>query len=214
MATAAETVNSPFTAFSFDVVLTLAAPISGVGQPVCQGSFSECDGLSIDMEPKSVVQGGATDSVTHLMGQAKAGQITLRRGMTSTADLWAWMAAATQPGRAATCDGQITVLSAAQEVQARFLLTGCLPVRLHGPALNAQTGMIAVEELGLAVGRLTLAGAEPTGGLGVSVGIGIGISAGAQVSGGLGLSGSLGGTFSGSASISASASASVSGGFG
>jgi phage tail-like protein len=216
MAASAETVISPFTAFSFDVVLTLASPISGIGQPVCQGAFSECDGLQIDLEPKSVVQGGATDSVTHLVGQTRAGQITLRRGMTTTADLWAWMAAASRPGRPVSCDGQITMLSAAREVQARFVLTGCLPVRLRGPALNAQTGLVAVEELGLAVGHLALAGAEPAAGVGVSAGIGIGfsggVSAGAQVSGGLGLSASLGGTFSGSASVSASAS--ISGGFG
>jgi phage tail-like protein len=212
----AETVDSPFTAFSFEVILTLATPVAGVGQPVCQGAFSECDGLQIDMEPKSVIQGGATDSVTHLMGQTRVGQLTLRRGMTSTPDLWAWMAAASVPGSAMQCDGQITMLNAAGEVQARFVLTGCLPTRLRGPALNAQTGMIAVEELGLAVGRLTLAGAggPSAGSAGIGVGISAGFSAGisgsAQVSGGLGLSGQLGGTLS----ASASASVSVGAGFG
>jgi phage tail-like protein len=207
MAASAETIDSPFTAFSFEVTLTLATPVAGVGQPVCQGAFSECDGLQLEMEPKSVVQGGATDSVTHLVGQTRAGQLTLRRGMTTTADLWAWMAAVAVPGRALGCDGEIAMLSAAGEVQARFELTGCLPIRLRGPALNAQSGMIAVEELTLAVGHLALAGASPSGGLsvtaGVSVGLGAGISAGAQVSGGLGLSGQLGGTFSASAAVGA-----------
>jgi phage tail-like protein len=224
MSAASETVVNPFTAFSFDVVLSLAAPVPGVGQPVCQGAFAECDGLQIDMEPKSVVQGGVTDAVTHLMGHTRAGQLTLRRGMTSTPDLWAWMAAAGVPGTQITADGQIKMIDGAGVVQARFLLTGCLPVRLRGPSLNAQTGLVAIEELGLAVGQLTLAGATPAAGslfgaritAGASISVGTGFSAGAQVSGGLGLSGQLGGTFSGSASgaASAAAPASFGGGFG
>lgn len=202
MAASAETVDGPFTAFSFDVVLTLASPLPGVGQPVCQGSFCECDGLQLDLEPKTVVQGGVNDAVTHLIGQTRPGQLTLRRGMTSTPDLWAWMAAVGVPGRQVTADGRITMLDAAHEVQATFLLSGCLPTRLRGPALNAQTGLLALEEVGLAVGHLELAGAAPGGGLGQSVGIGASFSLGAsaQVSGGLGLSGQLGGTVSGSAS--------------
>jgi len=67
-----------------------------------------------------------------------------------------------------------------------------LPIRLRGPALHAQNGLIAVEELALAVGRLTQAGAAPGGGPDLAAGI----SGGAQISGGLGLSGQLGGTFS------------------
>jgi hypothetical protein len=103
------------------------------------------------------------------------------------------------------------MIGADQQVQARFLLSGCLPVRLRGPSLNAHTGMLAIEELGLAVGHLALASAG--NGLGVSVGLSAGFgvgasagfglaagaSAGVQVSGGLGLSGQLGGTFSASA---------------
>ncbi|HEV7758356.1 MAG TPA: phage tail protein [Acidimicrobiales bacterium] len=215
----------PFTAFNFEVVLGLVAPVPGVGSPVCEGAFSECDGLQLELEPKTVVQGGATDAVTQLMGQGRAGQLTLRRGMTARADLWAWMAAASVPGRDVRADGRIVLYDAAHEVQATFLLSGCLPVRVRGPGLNAQTGLVAVEELGLAVGHLALAGGGAAGGLtigagvvasagvslsagagafaGVGGGVGAGAFAGAQVSGGIGLSGQLGGTVSGSASASA-----------
>lgn len=208
----AETIDPPFTSFNFEVVLTLTEPLPGVGSPVCQGAFAECDGLQLDLEPKSVVQGGATDSVTHLVGQTRPGQLTLRRGMTTTPDLWAWMAGAGVPGQAVTADGIITMYDAARTKQAAFVVSGCLPVRLRGPALNAQTGLVAVEELGLAVGHLALEVAGGGIGLGLSIGfsagvstgasagIGVAIGGGAQVSGGLGLSGSLGGTVSGSAS--------------
>lgn len=213
MAVSAETVDPPFTAFSFEVALTLATPVPGVGEPVCRGAFAECDGLSLELEPKSVEAGGTNDSVTQLTGRTRPGQVTLRRGMTTTPDLWAWMAAAGVPGRPRTADGLITMIGPDHEVQATFVLSGCLPVRLRGPALNAQTGLLAIEELGLAVGRLALAGASPEGGLGLSAGFdasfgfsaGGSAGAGAQVSGGLGLSGQLGGTLSASASASAGA---------
>jgi phage tail-like protein len=201
-----ETVNAPFTAFSFEVVLTLAEPLDGVGDPVCQGAFAECDGIEMSIEPKSVVAGGATDVQVHLTGPTRYGQLTLRRGMTTTPDLWAWMAAVTVPGRAVTADGQITLYDGAHQPQASFALAGCLPVRLRGPALHAQTGLVAIEELGLAVGHLALVPAG--GGIGAGIGVGIGVSAGVsigggvQVSGGLGLSGSLGGTFGASAGAS------------
>jgi phage tail-like protein len=189
---------------------------------VCEGAFSECDGLQLELEPKTVTQGGATNAVTHLIGQSRPGQLTLRRGMTASADLWAWMAAVGVPGKDLRADGRVVMYDAARQVQATFLLSGCLPVRLRGPALNAQSGIIAVEELGLAVGQLALDGGAGAG-FGLSVGAGVsasagvsfsagagagatagagafaGASAGAQVSGGLGLSGQLGGTVSASA---------------
>jgi phage tail-like protein len=222
MAAVAETIDAPFTAFSFEVVLDLTDAIDGVDDPVCQGAFSECDGLEMSIEPKSVTAGGQTDFQTQLVGPTRYGQITLRRGMTTTADLWAWMLAVTRPGRAVTADGQITMIDGAGETQTTFLLEGCLPVRLRGPALNAQTGLVAVEELGLAVGRLTRSDGNGGGGFGIganasiggsiaggvsasasgafATGLGGSASAGLAVSGGLGLSGELGGTFSAGAS--------------
>jgi phage tail-like protein len=204
-----ETVEDPFTAFAFEVILALAVPVPGVSDPVCHGAFSECDGLEISIEPKSVADGGANTFRTHLVGPARYGQLTLRRGMTSNGDLWAWMAAVRVPGRDTSAHGTITMRDGTGRAFTSFTLEGCLPTRVRGPALNAQTGLVAVEELGLVVGRLTLgAGGAVGAGLGIGVGVGfsasIGASAGAgvsaQVSGGLGLSGQLGGTFSAGAS--------------
>lgn len=188
MAASSETVDAPFTAFAFEIVLTLVTPVASIGDPVCQGAFSECDGLALDMDPRTVVEGGANDSQTHLVTTIRPGQLTMRRGMTTTSDLWAWMAAAAVTGHDVRADGQLTMLDGKRDVQARFTLTGCLPVRVRGPALNAQTGLVAVEELGLAVGRLTLEGGDDPPAAAASIG--------GRISGGLGLSGQLGGTLS------------------
>ena len=44
---------------------------------------------------------------------------------------------------------------------ATFLLTGCLPAKLKAPALNAESGLVAIEELEVAYEMLT--GQKPPG---------------------------------------------------
>ena len=39
----------------------------------------------------------------------------------------------------------------------RFALTGCLPLKLKAPALNAQDGLVAIEEMQVAYETLDLA---------------------------------------------------------
>ncbi len=214
---AADVLEPPFSAFRFDVELTVRSPLRGIGSPVCRGAFAECDGIEIAIEPKTMTPGGYTTRQSHRVGPPKFGQITLRRGMDSAHDLWAWMSAATVPGRDLRADGRIALQSPAGEVNAVFVVEGCLPVRAKGPSLHAQNGQIAMEELGLAVERLYLDGTLSVGrgayGVDASVGlsasfdlsdggsVGVNATAGLQVSGGEGLSGSLGGVVSGSAGI-------------
>lgn len=160
---AADVLEAPFSAFRFDVELTVRSALRGIGSPVCRGAFAECDGIEIAIEPKTMTPGGYTTRQSHRVGPPKFGQITLRRGMDSAHDLWAWMSAATVPGRDLRADGRIALQSPAGEVNAVFVVEGCLPVRAKGPSLHAQNGQIAMEELGLAVERLYLDGTLSVG---------------------------------------------------
>jgi phage tail-like protein len=52
------------------------------------------------------------------------------------------------PAGALRASAEIVMLAAdGATEQARFLLTGCLPVKLKAPALNARDGLIAIEEM-------------------------------------------------------------------
>src|SRR5205085_11006477 len=88
------TVEPPFTAFRFEVVLNLDTPLPGVTDPVCNAAFAECDGLEMTMEPKAVREGGNNQEQIHLIGSVSYGQLTLKRGMTANLQLWSWFAAA------------------------------------------------------------------------------------------------------------------------
>lgn len=147
-----ETVNYPFTAFNFAVEIN----VPGVTSRVCNASFAECDGLEMNMEVKTIREGGNNARQIRLTGPINYGQLTLKRGMTSSFDLWDWFASLQQyPGLRA--DAEVVLFSADhQSVRARFLLERCVPVKLKAPPLNARDGMVAIEELQLAYEVLTL----------------------------------------------------------
>ena len=76
----------PFTTFNFKVNLRL----SEGGAEVCAAEFSECDGLEMSLEPKSIREGGNNGQQIHLAGAISYGQLSLKRGMTDNFDLWNW----------------------------------------------------------------------------------------------------------------------------
>lgn len=189
----------PFTAFRFEVVLDLASPIGGITNPLCDAAFAECDGLEMTMEPKTIESGGVNDRQIHLIGPVKFSQLTLKRGMTTTLDLWTWLALTAQ-GTVAPASGTVTMWDTDSTPVIEFALQGCLPVRMRAPSLNAREGLVAVEELALVYQTMSVKLAGP-GGLGVSAGSSAGVSAGFSASASAGVSASV------------TAGVSVSGGF-
>jgi phage tail-like protein len=175
--------DQPFVAFRFEVVLDLDTPTSGLASPLCDAAFAECDGLELTMQTKTLEVGGVNDRQIHLIGPVTSGQLTLKRGMTNNLQLWQWFAQGTKPGSVLTAHGTITVWDAEGTPGLEVTLTGCLPVRMRAPSLNARAeGGVAVEELGLVYEKLDIG--APGGGFGLSVGIGAsaGLSVGASVS--------------------------------
>ena len=144
---------TPFTAFNFSVEIVP----DGASSPLVSAAFSDCDGLELTMEVKTIREGGSNDRQVRLAGPAAFGQLTLKRGMsTDSFELWNWMTdCIANPGKRAQAT---VVLFAADGVteRARVLLQRCLPVKLKAPALNAREGGIAVEELQLAYERFTV----------------------------------------------------------
>lgn len=147
-----ETVIYPFVSFNFEVLIN----VGGVSDMVCSAAFSECDGLEMSMEVKTIREGGNNGKQIRLSGPTNFGQVTLKRGMTANFDLWDWFKTMlTNPGLRA--DAQVVLFSPdRQEERARFVLTRCLPIKLKAPALNAKDGMVAIEEFQLAYESLAL----------------------------------------------------------
>ncbi|NTU86268.1 MAG: phage tail protein [Chloroflexales bacterium] len=142
----------PFTSFNFAVEINVA----GVSPKVCNAAFAECDGLEMTMEVKTIREGGNNGQQIRLSGPASYGQLSLKRGMTGSFDLWNWFSQVLYDP-ALRADAHVVVLSADSARQrARFLLRRCVPVKLKAPALNAKDGVIAIEELALAYESLVM----------------------------------------------------------
>ncbi len=144
----------PFVAFSFSV--EISAP--GASSSLCAAAFSECDGLEVGMEVKTIREGGNNMSQVRLAGPTVLGTLTLKRGMSSNFDLWTWVSAAlANPGL--RYDASVVVTSPQNGTTlAHFVLARCLPQKLKAPPLNAKDGGVAIEELQVAYESLTFRG--------------------------------------------------------
>ena len=147
-----EQIPYPFTAFNFGVEIR----VDGIPGQVCDAAFQECDGLEMTMDVKTIREGGNNGKEIRLTGPFKFGQVTMKRGMTATFDLWKWFnLMLTNPSLRA--DAEVVIFADdGQTERARFVLSRCVPVKLKSPPLNAKDGGVAIEEFQLAYEMLNL----------------------------------------------------------
>jgi phage tail-like protein len=142
----------PFSAFNFEVQIEV--PGLG-GTALCEGQFSECDGLEVNMDVKTIREGGNNTAQVRLIGAVNYGTLTLKRGMTSrSVDLWDWFdaqqhATPRELRNDYRANATIVLKTPAKKESARFVLRRCLLTKLKAPALNAKDGIVAIEELQL-----------------------------------------------------------------
>jgi phage tail-like protein len=161
----------PFTNFNFSIEIN----VPGVSPQVCSASFSECDGLEMTQDVKTIREGGNNGKQIRLAGPVSYSQLTLKRGMTANLELWDWFSA-TLRDPSLRADAEVVVLAPdGQTERARFVLTRCIPTKLKAPPLNAREGGVAIEEMQLAYESLSL---KAPGGGGLSLGISLGVSIG------------------------------------
>jgi phage tail-like protein len=148
----------PIMNFNFDVEVS----VEGVATRVCNAAFAECDGLDMTLEIKTIREGGNNGRQIRLAGPAAFGTLTLKRGMTSNFDLWAWFDAVVERPEL-RADVLVVVRGASPgDTRATFELSRCIPVKLKAPSLNARDGGVAIEELQLVYESLRLV--RPAGG--------------------------------------------------
>lgn len=142
----------PFTSFNFSVEINRGED----GGPLVNAAFSDCDGLEMSMEVKTIREGGANDRQIRLNGMVAYGQLTLKRGMTGNFDLWTWFRDSVEDPRLRASAEVVLLGSDGEAERARFQLSRCVPVKIKAPAFNAKEGNIAVEELQVAYETLKL----------------------------------------------------------
>ena len=129
-------------------------------QDQVDGTFLECQGFKRTQDAIEVCEvtpqkwGAAKNGRvirTKLPGNVKSGNLTLRRGMTSSIALWNWFQEV-QEGKWANQrkNASLTIYNQAGEEQARFELAGAWPTSYKLADVNARSADIEIEEVEVA----------------------------------------------------------------
>lgn len=148
----------PVTAFNFKVSIKVGKD----QKSLCDMAFSECNGLEMSMSPKTIREGGNNRRMIHLPGPVSYGQLSLKRGVTADLGLWTWFERS-QRKRELRATADVVMLGSDRNPKPtlHFHLTGCLPIKLRAPTLNAKDGQIAIEEVQIAYETLSIPKAVP-----------------------------------------------------
>jgi phage tail-like protein len=120
------------------------------------GSFQECSGLELEADVREYLEGGRNDGVIRRVGRVKLQPLVLKRGMFAKSPgqrvdsgLWEWlqdMISGARPARRVNGTVQVYASSPDNPLATWQFVRG-LPSKITGPALNARSGEIAIEEL-------------------------------------------------------------------
>ena len=107
--------------------------------------FSECTGLTSEVDIIEYREGNE-DVLRKLPGLKRFGNITLKRGVTNSLDLYQWHHSLLD-GLNDRRNGSIIILDDARTAVARWIFRDGLPQKYEGPRLNAKSAEVAIETL-------------------------------------------------------------------
>lgn len=136
-------------------------PFTSGGTPaevaLCSGAFAECTGLEATMEPKVIKEGGRNYGAAQRVGPVTFATVILKRGMTTTRDLWRWFEMVSDSSKYAyRLTATITMFDTAGDAVLAWRLAKALPIKFKSADLNAKGTEVGVEELHLAHEGLSL----------------------------------------------------------
>ena len=117
---------------------------------VITGSFRECGGLGSEtelIESKEALKGGFTIYIK-TPGALKWENISLKRGITNSMEIWEWRKEVEQGNvEGARMNGSIIMYDSEGQQSARWNFIRGWPQKVSGPSFNATSNEIGVEEL-------------------------------------------------------------------
>jgi phage tail-like protein len=122
---------------------------AGATVNVCSGAFAECTGLEATMEPKSIDEGGRNYGSVQRVGRVMFATVILKRGITTSSDLWSWFSLVNSGSFNHRRNAIITVFDSTGKGTFAWKLVRALPIKFKAADLNATNNEIGIEELHL-----------------------------------------------------------------
>lgn len=117
---------------------------------LCSGAFAECSGFEATMEPKVIKEGGRNWGAIQRSGKTSFATLVLKRGMTTTRDLWTWYEFVGSGKYAHRLNVVVTLFDTAGKAVLAWKLTHAMPIKFKAADMNAKGTNVAIEELHLA----------------------------------------------------------------
>lgn len=114
------------------------------------GMFTECSGLGSEHEviEHKVVDGNGRDIIQKIPGRLKWQDITLKRGISSTMDIWDWRKTVEDGDvEGARRNGSIVMFDQSLQEVARWNFERAWPTKVSGPQLQSDSNAFGVEEM-------------------------------------------------------------------
>jgi phage tail-like protein len=136
--------STPYGAFNF---------IINIDGQEAFGGFSDVSGLSTDITVAEYRNGNERENhVRKVPGMHKVSDVTLKRGIVNSTDLWTWVNEVRRNGSSAKRTVVVTMLDEARSPVMAWTLSRVFPMKYSGPTLAAKGGGdVAMEELVLSV---------------------------------------------------------------
>jgi phage tail-like protein len=149
--------DDPYPGYCFRVEVT---DVSSDGAAV-KGSFSECSGLEVAVDPIDYRNGSEDIRARKLPGLKKFTNITLKRGLIGDLGFWNWILDA-QKGTVRRADGSVVLMDeSGQNEVMRWNFVRGWPCKWSGPGLNAKNNEVAMETLEICHEGLSIDGEAP-----------------------------------------------------
>ncbi len=144
----------PLPVFRFKVdfyVATEDAPNFMDAKPVCSGAFAECSGLEANMEARAIRVGGQNYGEVQRAGQVSFATVILKRGISTTRDLWKWFELVGTGSYAYRLDAEISVRDFGDDDGSKtnhsWYLLNAIPTKFKAADLVANSPDVGIEEL-------------------------------------------------------------------
>lgn len=122
---------------------------------IAQAVFTELSGLSMEMVVDDVEEGGQNGFVHRLPGRCKIGNITLKRGLTTSNDFLRWWLKIAQ-GTIELKHVTVTLFNPDGTEGLHWSFLNAYPVKWSGPQFKADDTAVAIETVELAHHGFTL----------------------------------------------------------
>jgi phage tail-like protein len=140
--------DNPYGAFNY--LVSLGGKQGDGSEGTIVGGFSDVSGLGYEVSYADYRNGNEkVNTVRHVPNTFKNDEITLKRGLVGSDDLFAWLKGVRE-GKADPRSVTVTLLDEARDPVLVFKLTNAQPKKWTGPTLAAKGGSdVAMEELHL-----------------------------------------------------------------